>query len=159
MTVDEAAEIIAKALIPIPHEALLSNGTFAKRMAIGLAALGLLDHCALSIEPPVAGNPLGRAALRQRDEYDAGLTRDDALIPPITDTGAKSPNNIAEERRSRLDQPSKHEQLLAEDAARAMQEGSTDVPPIAPHLATDSVLPNGTTASGQPAWASKRIRP
>jgi hypothetical protein len=93
----------------------------------------LLDHCALSIEPPVAGNPLGRAALRQRDEYDAGLTRDDALIPPIEDTGAK--------------------------AARAMQEGSSDVPPIAPHLATDSVLPNGTTASGQPAWASKRIRP
>jgi hypothetical protein len=118
MTVDEAAEIIAKALIPIPHEALLSNGTFAKRMAIGLAALGLLDHCALSIEPPVAGNPLGRAALRQRDEYDAGLTRDDALIPPIEDTGAK--------------------------AARAMQEGSSDVPPLVPQE--------------PPSWASRRDR-
>jgi hypothetical protein len=137
MTVDEAAEIIAKALIPIPHEALLSNGTFAKRMAIGLAALGLLDHCALSIGPPVAGNPLGRAALRQRDEYDAGLTRDDALIPPIADTGAKSPTNI-------LDQPSKHERLLAEDAARAMQEGSTDVPPLVPQE--------------PPSWASRRDR-
>jgi hypothetical protein len=109
-------------------------------MAIGLAALGLLDHCALSIEPPVSGDPLGRAALRQRDEYDAGLTRDDALIPPIADTGAK--------------------------AARAMQEGSTDVPPLNNPASVaagkpydySNAPPLAASQADVNSWASRRDR-
>jgi len=75
MTRTEAQDIITKAIAAEgPIAGTLSIDAFAQRIATALDALGLLDHCAMSIAPPVPGDPLGRA-----------------VIEP---TGAKSPDDL-----------------------------------------------------------------
>jgi len=74
MTKDEAAAAITSALASAGHiEGVLSADAFASRLATALEALHLLDHCALTIAPPVPGDPLGRAAAQEAERMQRSI--------------------------------------------------------------------------------------
>ncbi len=148
MTRDEAYQIIHNAL---GH----AHNISAAHIATALDALGLLDHCAMSIpaaqrfglrlHPPGAEvediSRLAAARVVTGDLLgDAHITAADLPLQPHEQQPPAAPSL---------------ETYTAMSAAKRPQ-----LPPETPaaSFATESVQPDGLTALGNPAWAAKRVR-